>query len=131
VKRAALVLSAAVAFAAATWVAGWWAVVVLAMACGVLVRDLPAALVGVAAGLAWLGMILAADRSGSLDRLLDRLGGMLGVPGWFLPVLAAGFACLLGWSGAHLTGHLRRPEPSGEPPSPLLARERQDTDPAG
>lgn len=106
-RRVALMLAAAASFAAVTWVAGWWAVVVLAMVCGTLVRDLPAVLVGVAAGVAWLGMILAADRDGSLGRLLDRLGGMLGVPGGLLPVLAAGFACLLAWSGARLAGQFR------------------------
>lgn len=106
-RRVALLLAAAVAFAAVTWLAGWWAVVVLAVACGALFRDLPAPLVGIAAGLAWLGMILAADQNGSLGRLLDRLGGMLGVSGWILPVLAAGFAGLLAWSGARLAGQFR------------------------
>ncbi len=106
-RRAALVIVAAAVFAAGTWIAGWWAVIVAALFCGLFLRDLAAALVGTAAGLAWLGMILAADRDGSLGRLLDRLGGLLGVPGWLIPVLAAGFAFLLAWSAARLGGELR------------------------
>lgn len=103
-KRGALVLGATLAFAAATWIAGWWAVVALAIALGLLLRDLPPSLIGTAAALAWLGMILAADRAGSLGRLLDRLGGLVGVPGWSIVLLAAGFAFLLAWSAARLAG---------------------------
>lgn len=106
-RRTVLVLAAAVVFAAGTWIAGWWAVVAAALVCGLLLGDLPAILVGVAAGLAWLGMILAADRDGSLGRLLDRLGSLLGVPGWVIPVLPVGFAFLLAWSAARLAGEFR------------------------
>ncbi len=106
-RRTVLVLTAAGLFAAGTWLAGWWAVVVLALVSGLLLRDLPAVLVGAAAGLAWLGMILAADRDGSLRRLLARLGTLVGVPGWIIPGLAAGFAFLLAWSGARLAGEFR------------------------
>lgn len=98
---------AAAAFATATWVAGWWAVIAVAMVVGYLRRDLPAALIGAAAAVAWLGLILAADRDGSLGRLLGRLGGLLGVPGWIIPVLAAAFASLLAWGAARLVAEFR------------------------
>jgi hypothetical protein len=92
----------AAAFAAATWLLGWWAVPVLALIAGALRATWAPWLVGSGAGLGWLGMILASDRDGSLGRLLGRLGALLGVPGWTILALAVGFAALLGWSGARL-----------------------------
>lgn len=101
-RPVAIVVLAAGAFAAATWLLGWWAVPVLAFAVGAVRAAWAPVLVGSGAGLGWLGMILAADQDGSLGRLLGRLGEMLGVPGWTILALAVGFAALLGWSGARL-----------------------------
>lgn len=109
-KRMALALGCLVAFAAATWFGGWWAALALALVIGAVLRPSSPALVGVAAGLAWLGLILQADRGGSLGRLLERLGGVFGVPGWTIVALAAGFAFLTGWSGARV-GAVFRPRP--------------------
>lgn len=107
-----LLVACGLAFAAATWFGGWWAVPVLSLLLGAVTRRLSPPLVGTAAAIAWLAMILEADRGGSLWRLLDQLGGIFGAQGWMILILAGGFAFLLGWSGARLGGLLQvRPRP--------------------
>jgi len=107
-KRLLQTLTAVAAFAAATWLAGWSAVVILALGLPFLLPGLSPTGIGVAAAVAWLGLILGADRDGSLGRLLTRLGGMMGVPGWMILAMAAGFAFLLAWAAARVVG-LARP----------------------
>lgn len=99
-----LVIACGMAFAAATWFGGWWAVPALALLLGAVLRSLSPLLIGTAAAIAWVAMILAADRGGSLWRLLEQTGGVFGAQGWMILVLAGGFAFLLAWSGARLGG---------------------------
>lgn len=112
-RRLALVLSCGVGFAAVTWLGGWWGALVMAGILGAMLQSFAPGLVGLAAGLAWLGMILQADRHGSLGRLLERLGGVFGIPGWTIVALAAGVAFLTCWSGARVGSLLRREPRTG------------------
>jgi hypothetical protein len=107
--RAAFVLVAlALAYAAGTWLGGWLGVVGVTLAAQWLLRDLAPGRLGLGAALAWLGIIAASSEAGSRGRLLERVGGIFGVPGWTLAVLAVGFAFLLAWSTARLVLGLRR-----------------------
>lgn len=111
-KRLLLAIASGAAFAVATWFGGWWAVPALALLLGALLRSLSPLLIGTAAAIAWFVIILAADRGGSLWRLLDQLGGIFGAQGWMILMLAGGFAFLMAWSGARLGGLIRaRPGP--------------------
>ena len=112
-KRPLLVIACGMAFAAATWFGGWWAVPALALLFGAVLRPLSPLLIGTSAVIAWFAMILEADRGGSLWRLLDQLGGIFGAQGWMILILAGGFAFLLAWSGARLGGLIQARPRSG------------------
>ena len=90
--RKLLALTAlALAFAAGTWVGGWLGVVAVALAAPWLLRTLTPFALGLGAAIAWLALIAGSDDGGSLGRLLPRLGGLFGVPGWVLvAVMTAG-----------------------------------------
>lgn len=108
--RKLLALTAlALAFAAGTWVGGWLGVVAVALAAPWLLRTLTPFALGLGAAIAWLALIAGSDDGGSLGRLLPRLGGLFGVPGWVLVAVAVLYAFLLAWSTARLTEGLRRP----------------------
>lgn len=107
-RRALVLVPLALAFAAGTWVGGWLGVVAVALAAPWLLRTLQPVTLGLGAALAWLGLIAGADDGGSLGRLLPRLGGLFGVPGWVLVMVAVLYAFLLAWSTARLTEGLRK-----------------------
>lgn len=97
-----------VAAGLATWVGGWLGLLLLGAAAPLLFRAVPPALVGLAAALAWAGLLAATGMSEALGRLLARVGGMFFVPGWSVAAGAVTFAFLLGWSAAALVAGLRR-----------------------
>ena len=107
-RKALVLVPLALAFAAGTWVGGWLGVVAVALAAPWLLRTLRPVTLGLGAALAWLGLIAGADDGGSLGRLLPRLGGLFGVPGWVLVVVTVLYAFLLAWSTARLTEGVRK-----------------------
>jgi hypothetical protein len=85
---------------------GWWAVPLLAAGWQWL-RPGSAWSIGVAALLAWGGLLLLLP-PGPFGRLLERMGGLTPLPGPALLVLPLGYALLLGWGAARLTLALRK-----------------------
>lgn len=104
-------------FAASTWLWGWWSLI-LGAAVWSLWRRQPPWRAGVAAAIAWAGLLAFTIPWAPLGRLAARLGGTLGVPGWAALLLPPMFAFLLGWSGARVvsrqpTGVSSRPTADG------------------
>jgi hypothetical protein len=100
-----LVLS--VGFAGATWMAGWWAVPLVA-ALWVLWRGRSPWRVALAAALAWAGLLSLTIPTASLGRLAPRLGGIFGVPGWAALILTPIYALALAWAAARVVMGVRR-----------------------
>ena len=90
-------------FAAGTWLGGWWSVVLVA-AVWSLWRRRPAWRAGVAAAIAWAGLLALTIPWAPLGRLAARLGSVFSMPGWAALALPPLFAFLLGWSGARVVG---------------------------
>ncbi len=101
----ALVL--ALVLAAGTWMGGWWAVPMGAAVWGLFRGPHRAWMAGLAAGLAWGGLLLTLP-IGPLYRVAGRLGAVFSLPGPALLGLALLYAVLLGWSAARLAGALQR-----------------------
>ena len=101
-------------FALATWLGGWWTIVVVAVVWSLWRRQSPWR-AGFAAGLSWIALLTLIPLA-PLLRLTPRLGGVIGLPGWAMLLLPPLFAFLLGWSSARLTISLRRsPESQPDP----------------
>lgn len=106
------VLLVAIGVAAGTWVAGWLAVVVIAVAAALLDRSTWVGVRAAAgAALGW-GVVLAVDAAQGPALAFARLMGQL------LPVGAGGFvaltlffAALLAWSAARLVHGIRPARP--------------------
>lgn len=96
----------AMLIAAGTWLGGWWAVPLLAAGWQWL-RPGSSWSLGVAALLAWGGLLMLLPPA-PFGRLLERLGGLVSLPGPVLLILPLGYALLLGWSAARLTLALRK-----------------------
>jgi hypothetical protein len=88
------------AMALATWAAGWWGVLAAGTLWGLLRRR--PALAGIAAAAAWLGLLALDGPVDALRRLMQRTGGIFGVPGWVLVIATLLFPFLLAWSAARL-----------------------------
>jgi len=86
----------------ATWVAGWWTIVAGAALWAYLRPGGPWR-AGLAAALAWAGLLAFTLPPAPLLRLAPRIGGLLGVPGWAAVLLTLAYAGLLGWSTARVT----------------------------
>jgi hypothetical protein len=104
-RRLGLMLACALAFAAGTWGLGWWTLPLIAAACGLRCRVADTV---VAATLAWGALLVVQATRAPLGPLLERLGGLFGVPPWALMVLTLAFAGLLAWSAATLMAGFRR-----------------------
>lgn len=94
------------AFAGATWVGGWWTVPLVAAVWALLRQGVPWR-AGVAAAVAWGGLLGLTIPWPALLRLAQGLGGIIVLPAWaalFLPPL---FALLLAWSAARVASALR------------------------
>jgi hypothetical protein len=90
---------------AATWIAGWWAVALVAAAWGWRGRALDAAL---AAFVAWVALLALAGGSQALMPFARRLGGIFALPGWAMLLMTPLFAGLLAWGAAVLFGSRRQ-----------------------
>ena len=99
--------------AAATWVAGWWGVPLIAAVVGALLctRRGIAGLTALAAVIAWSVLILVDGASGRFGALAGLVGGTLQLPAGALLTVTLLFAALLAWSAAALgveIGRVRR-----------------------
>ncbi|HEX7977406.1 MAG TPA: hypothetical protein VF461_02290 [Gemmatimonadaceae bacterium] len=89
---------------AATWVAGWWGVPLVAAVVGALLyaRRGIAGLTALAAVIAWSVLILVDGASGRFGVLAGLVGGTLQLPAVALLAVTLLFAALLAWSAAVL-----------------------------
>jgi hypothetical protein len=125
--RLATFLALTLAFAAATWLAGWWAVPVVAFAVGLVPRPHGGARrAALAATLAWGALLAFAAAGPAFDRVLRALGGLAPLPAATFVVATLALAPLLAWSAAALGAALplRRGAPAGHgaAASPAAAR---------
>jgi hypothetical protein len=94
-------LIAAVIFAGATALAGWWSVPALALLAGAIIprRSGDPLVVALAGAAAWAGLLLWDAAGGALGTLLHRLGALLQVPVAAPIVVTLLFPAALAWSG--------------------------------
>jgi hypothetical protein len=87
---------------AATWVAGWWGVPLVAIVAGALLaaRRGIAGLTALAAVIAWSVLILIDGASGRFGVLARVVGATLTLPAGALLMVTLLFAALLAWSAA-------------------------------
>ena len=87
---------------AATWVAGWWGVPLVAIVTGALLatRRGIAGLTALAAVIAWSVLILVDGASGRFGALAGVVGATLKLPAGALLMVTLLFAALLAWSAA-------------------------------
>jgi len=87
---------------AATWVAGWWGVPLVAIVAGALLaaRRGIAGLTALAAVIAWSVLILVDGASGRFGVLARVVGATLTLPAGALLMVTLLFAALLAWSAA-------------------------------
>ncbi len=110
-RRLGGIAIAAAVMAAGTWLLGWWALLVAAVAWQLADQDGPPWRVGVAASLGWT-LLLAFIPLAPLGRLTARLAGVFQLAPWGMVVLELGYAALLGWSAARVTAALVGLRPS-------------------
>jgi len=87
------------AMVAATWIASWWGLALVAGAWGWRGRALDAA---IAAFVAWVALLAFTAGSQGLAPFAARLGGIFSLPGWAMLVITPLFAALLAWGAAAL-----------------------------
>jgi hypothetical protein len=100
----------AAAFALVTRAAGWWAVPVTAVVWTIIYRGPSSApwKTGVAAIVAWGGILRWPAATAPLGELARRFAGVVGVPAFGLIVLTLVFGGALAWSASELTEQLQR-----------------------
>lgn len=86
--------------AAGTWLAGWWAVPILALIAGA--AAIRPVFVAGAASLSWALLLVLDAAQGPFNRILSMLGGVMGLPGIALVILTLLFPALLAWAAATL-----------------------------
>jgi hypothetical protein len=103
-------LIVALAMAVLTWMVGWWAVPLVAVAAGAVLwrRRGIAWLIALASAGAWGAIVLVDAARGRLPVLAATLGGLLKVPGALLLAVTLLFAALLAWSAAVIGAELGR-----------------------
>jgi hypothetical protein len=84
-----------------TWLVGWWALPLIALAAGATGRR--PTLVALDAAIAWAALLGFDAMGGRLGVLTSLLGGIFPVPGPALVLLTLLFAAALAWSAAELT----------------------------
>ncbi len=104
------VLLVALAVAAATWVAGWWGVALVALVCGAVWYDRRAVASRVTLGavLGWAALLIVDASGGGLGRVMGVVGGVLRIPGVALLLLTLAFVALLAWSASTVASEFRR-----------------------
>jgi hypothetical protein len=98
------------AFALATVVLGWMAVPAVGILWGLIAstEHRPAVTAGATALLAWTVLLTWTAFAGRLAALLDRMGGILQIPGIILPIATVGLAGVLAALGAFVGAEMRR-----------------------
>ena len=96
-NRAARVALLVFAMLAATWIASWWGLALVAAAWGWRGRALDAA---IAAFVAWVGLLAFVASTGAIRPFAARLGGIFSLPAWAMIVVTPLFAALLAWGAA-------------------------------
>jgi hypothetical protein len=98
------------AIAAATWLAGWWGVVLAALVVGAVHRRRPgiAWLTALAAIVAWGALLLVDAARGRFGALAAAIGGVMRVPAAAVVVVTLLFAALLAWSSAAVGSEVGR-----------------------
>ena len=94
----------AAVFVAATWIAGWWGVPLVAAIVGATLctRRGIAGLTALAAVVAWSVLILVDGASGRFGALARAVAGTLTLPASVLLAVTLLFSALLAWSAAAL-----------------------------
>jgi hypothetical protein len=97
------------AFAVATYAVGWWAIPLVALACGLAMnpegRPIYYSTICAAAG--WLSLLLLDAARGPLGELAARFGGVMGFPPVALIVTTLIFPALLAWSASSVGAVIR------------------------
>jgi hypothetical protein len=88
------------------WFGGWWAAPAVAAVWQLIRPAEPSWLAGLAAALAWCGLLARLPWL-PLGRLVMRLSGVFHLPPGGALLLALGYAYLLAWSAARLVRPLR------------------------
>jgi hypothetical protein len=92
-------------FAGGTWAGGWWTLPLVAAVWSLLRRRGPWR-AGLAAALAWGGLLALTIPTGPLRILATKLGEIAGLPGWAVVLLSPFYAGLLAWSAARVAAIL-------------------------
>ncbi len=100
----------AIAVAASTWMIGWWAVAIVALVAGFVMRNRGGRAWTVALGAieGWAFLLLIDSFGGRSRELLSMLAGTMNIPGPLLVIATLLFPALIGWSGAALAAELGR-----------------------
>lgn len=108
------VLLLAASFAIGTWVLGWWAIPLFAAGAGMLARHVrrQALAAGLAAMLAWGGLLAWSAARGSVWSFATTVGGAIGVSGAALILLTLVFPAVLASLAASLAQILARGKPA-------------------
>lgn len=85
------------AMLAATWIASWWGLALVAAAWGWRGRAMDAA---IAAFVAWMALLAWVASTGAIRPFAARLGGIFSLPAWAMIVVTPLFAALLAWGAA-------------------------------
>jgi hypothetical protein len=98
-------------FAAGTWLAGWWAIPVLALVWGWRVGPSrwPALRAAIGAAVAWCGLLIYDHVKGPAWHLARTLGAVMHLPPVVLLGVTVTFAIVLAW-GAATVGVATAPE---------------------
>ena len=99
VRRPIRVALLAFAMLAATWIASWWGLALVAAAWGWRGRALDAA---IAAFVAWVALLAWVASTGSILPFAARLGGIFSLPAWAMVIITPLFVALLAWGAAAL-----------------------------
>jgi hypothetical protein len=99
-----------IVMAALTWFIGWWGVLVVSIAWGLVAEThtSPARTAALAAVGAWSVLLLWTAMRGPLWMLSETLAGIFGLPAVVLLLVTVIFPGLLALSSAALVGELRR-----------------------
>jgi hypothetical protein len=98
-------------FAVTTYALGWWTVPLVAALWAIVSRESNRALVAslCAAG-GWASLLLLDVVKGPVGAMAEKLGGVMGVPGFVLLILTLVFPALLAWCSASLVAGVVRPK---------------------
>ena len=103
----------ALSFAIGTWILGWWAVPLFAAIAGVMARSVrhQAIAAGLAAAIAWAGLLAWSSTEGSVWSFSRLAGGAMGMSGAALILVTLLFPAAVAWLTTTVVGFLARGKP--------------------